>query len=306
MRMRFFAPILILFSVTAAWAGFQGLNGSTNLGAFNKFKCSTGLTCTKVGDIMSVESSPSISTGSLSITGADDGDNATLTMYADQADDNGDGWQLQSVAASNSFTLSNNTSGSQVAKLTVTTAGNATVAGTLTTTGALTTTAGMAQSTTAPLTRWAAWVPGVATNATSATPSATVVYLTQIFIPVNTTLTGAAVLNAATVGTNKHIFALFDSSGNVLANTTTAGTTTSGASSFQGIDFTGTYAAIGPRTYWVGLYMNGTTDRYYAIPSIGRARGMAGSVSAQTFGTVAAVTLPTGFTADVAPVVFVY
>lgn len=303
---KFLGLFIGLILSTSAWAGFQGYNGSTSLGVFNKMKCSTGLTCTKVGETFSVVSSPTISTGSLSITGATDTSNATLLLQADRSDDSGDDWQLQSVASTNSFTLSNDTSGSQVAKFTLTTGGNATIAGTATITGTSTFTGGVIQSTTAPLTQWSAWIPGVATNATSATPSATVVYMTQIFVPVNTTLTGAAVLNAATVGTNKWIYALFDDTGAAVANTALAGVTTSGASVFQKIAFTGTYAAKGPRTYWVGAYMNGTTDRYYAIPTVGQAGGLAGSVSTQTFGTVATVTLPTTFTADVAPVAYVY
>lgn len=297
---------LLLFTVfsISAWAGFQGINGVTNLGIFNKVTCSTGLTCTKVGDAFSIVSSPSISTGALSITAASS-TAATLDIKANANASNGDDWQFKSTTSQGGLQLLNNTSGSQVAKLTITTAGNTTVAGTLTSTGAFTPTGGITASATTK-TIFGTWPPGVATNATSATPSATVLYLTQIWIPHNVTLTGIAILNAATVGTNKYIVALFDSAGNVLANSNTAGVTTSGASVFQKVAFTGTYNLIGPRTVWLGVYVNGATDRYYAVPSIGQMSGLAGSVSGQTFGTVAAVTLPTTFTADVGPVAYVY
>jgi hypothetical protein len=45
--------------------------------------------------------------------------NANITLKADESDDNGDDWLLGSVASDNSFTLSNDASGSQVAKITV-------------------------------------------------------------------------------------------------------------------------------------------------------------------------------------------
>lgn len=302
--MRNLSFLLVTLFCVNAWAGFTGINGSTNLGVFNKLVCSTGLTCTKSADSFSIVSSPSITTGAFNVQYPGVG-GATLDLQADQNLANGDDWQMKSLTTAGGFTLSNNASGSQVAKITVTTAGNTTIAGTLATTGAFSPNGGIAASATT-RTRWAAWQPGVATNATSATPSATVLYMTQIWVPHNETVTGVGVLNAATVGTNKYIVALFSNAGVPLANSTTAGTTTSGASVYQQVPFTGTYSLIGPGTYWVGVYVNGTTDRYYAIPSIGQALGLAGSVSAQTFGIVTTVTLPTTFTADVGPVVYVY
>lgn len=287
-----------------AYAGFIGYNGATSLGVANKLVCSTGLTCTKTADAFSIVSSPVITSGVFSIV-APATTSATFDLKADNNIANGDDWQLSSLTNAGGFTLSNNASGSQVAKLTVTTAGNATVAGTLAVTGAFSPNGGVATSATT-RTRFGAWLPGATSQATSATPSATVLYLTQIWVPHNETITGVAVLNAATVGTNKYIVALFDSSGVPLANSNTAGALTAGASVYQQVAFTGTYAAKGPKTYWVGIYVNGTTDRYFAIPTIGQSMGFAGSVSAQTFGIVTSVTLPTTFTADVAPVVYVY
>jgi hypothetical protein len=42
--------------------------------------------------------------------------NSSLTLQADESDDSGDDWQISSVASGNAFTISNDTSGSQVAK----------------------------------------------------------------------------------------------------------------------------------------------------------------------------------------------
>ncbi len=52
--------------------------------------------------------------------------------------------------------------------------------------------------------------------------------------------------------------------------------------------------------------MNGTTDRFRSLPASMEGRGLAGSVTGQTFGTVVAITPPTTFTADKGPVAFVY
>lgn len=150
------------------------------------------------------------------------------------------------------------------------------------------------------------WTPGVATQATSATPAATSVYLVQMTIPAGITLTGVGILNAATVGTNKYIVALFDNTGAPLVTSALAGVTTAGASAYQQVPFTATFKTLKSSTYWIGLYVNGTTDRYYAVPSIGQSGGLAGSVGSQTFGTVAAITLPTTFTADVGPIAYTY
>lgn len=142
---------------------------------------------------------------------------------------------------------------------------------------------------------------------TSTTPSATTLYLIQVFVPFNMTLTGVALNNAATCGTNNYIVALYDASGNKLANSATAGTLCSGTSAWQKIPFTATKAITGPAIYFVGLFVDGTTDRFYTVPAAGAYVGVAGTVTGQTFGTVgASVTLPTTFTADKGPIVYTY
>ena len=150
------------------------------------------------------------------------------------------------------------------------------------------------------------WASPTLTSGTSTTPSTTTVYLSQIFVAANATLTGIKINNGATVGTDKYIVALFNSAGTPVANSALAGTTTSGANVYQTIPFTATYAAVGPAVYWIALYVNGTTDRFFSVPAVGEHAGLAGSVTGQTFGTVAAVTLPTTFTADKGPVAFTY
>lgn len=147
-------------------------------------------------------------------------------------------------------------------------------------------------------------VPAMAsTDGTNATPSATETYISEVFVPANCTLTGIAIFNGATVGTDKHFVALANSSGTVVAASNAAGTTTSGADAYQRVPFTGTYAAKGPATYYVCLQMNGTTDRYNAHPvgNFGASKG-----TGTVFGTLASVTAPTTFTADLGPIASLY
>lgn len=204
-----------------------------------------------------------------------------------------------------SCTMGTSASGAQV---TATLTGGAGSFTTLTSSGVYTPVGGIKQyDTTATLTQFSTWLPKVAvTEGTSTTPSATTVYLSQILIPTSVTLTGINVLNAATVGTNSWVLAIFDDTGAPLATTLLTGTTTSGASAYQQIAFTAPIAIKGPGTYWLGAYMNGTTDRFYTIPAFGAPAGLAGSVTGQTFGTVAAVTLPTTFTAAKGPIMYTY
>lgn len=156
------------------------------------------------------------------------------------------------------------------------------------------------------LTRFMNFKPGTLTSGTSTIPSATTLYLAQINVSAKCTLTGVAVNSAATVGTDKYIVALFDADGIALANSATAGVTTTSADGFQSVDFTAPLAVNGPTVYWIGLYVSGVTDRFRTIPALGAYAGLAGSVTGQVFGTVANVTLPTTFTADKGPVAFVY
>lgn len=305
--MRFLSIIVatLLTTCLPAHAGFQGVNGVSNLGVFNKLTCSTGLTCTKNKDSFSIVSSPSISSGAITVKAASS-TAATVDIQANNNASNGDDWQLSSTISQGGLSWLNNISGSQVSKMSLSTGGNLSCTGTFTPAGALIPNGGITPPGPAFKTRFSSWAPEVVTNATSVTGSATVVYLTQMWVPYNVTFTGVGILNAATVGTNKYIVALFNDAGVAVANSSTAGVTTAGASAYQQVPFTGTYSAIGPRTYWIGLYINGATDTYYSMPSLAQAHGLAGSVSAQTFGTVANVTLPTTFTAALGPVAYVY
>lgn len=131
-------------------------------------------------------------------------------------------------------------------------------------------------------------------------------YWAELFIPRNVTLTGAGVLNGATVGTNSWIVALYASAGGAaVANSALAGVTSSGANAFQQIAFTSTYAAVGPARYWIAFQANGTTDTLRTIAVSTFLDVLTKSVTG-TFGTLPSLTVPTTFTADVGPIGYVY
>lgn len=140
----------VLLSCTA-FAGFQGFGGTTDLKTFNKIWCSTGLTCTKVGDKFKMISSPSL-TGPLTLENGEiinntvddtveilsndehttlqitgfEAKNAILNLYADQGDDSADKYSLV-ADTSDIFHIKNNTTD----LVTITAAGNVGMIGTL-------------------------------------------------------------------------------------------------------------------------------------------------------------------------------
>lgn len=208
----------LLFS-TAAFAGFQGFNGTQDLKTFMAIKCNSGVTCSNVGK------------GQMQIAVGNAGA-STFTNF---------GRTMDSL-----------------------------------------------------------------TGGTSTAGVATTLFMSQIQVHAGVTLTGIAINNAATVGTNKYIVALFDYQGKVVATSALAGVTTAGASVYQKVAFTAPVLISGATAYWVGLYINGTTDAFYTLPASKAGGGLAGTVTGQTFGTVVAVTPPTTFTAGAGPIAYTY
>lgn len=179
------------------------------------------------------------------------------------------------------------------------------VTGATTLTGALTVTGGIAQAT-APH-GFYNWQPVAATSGTDTAFANGTQFVTSIFVPVNKTLTGVGYLVGSVGGTDKVYAVLYDADGAALANSSLAGggATVGTAAQIQTLAFTATYAARGPRIYYVGVSANGATDKLRTVPAHCQGGLFAGSV-AQTHGTVATITEPVTFTADKAPVCFVY
>lgn len=149
------------------------------------------------------------------------------------------------------------------------------------------------------------WQPIAATSGTDTACTNGTAYVGSIQVPGNMTITGISYLVGSVGGTDKVIVSLHDSSGALLANSALAGTTVGTAAQVQAVDFTTPYAAKGPATYFVALTFNGTTAKFRSVPAHTQG-GVIGNGVTQTFGTAAAFTAPTTFTADKVPVAFIY
>jgi hypothetical protein len=127
--MKMLTFVIALMMSMIAHAGFEGLGAGVSKGVFNRINCSTGLTCTKVGNKFTLVSSPTITSGAFSVSGIEAGD-AVLTLDADEGDDNGDTWKIESLAAGG-LSFYNDVSGSDVVKLSLSTAGALSLVGDL-------------------------------------------------------------------------------------------------------------------------------------------------------------------------------
>lgn len=144
--------------------------------------------------------------------------------------------------------------------------------------------------------------PRITTDGTDSTPVNTEVYIGQIMVPGNMTITGVAILNGSAVAGNVKV-GLADSTGAVVA--TSASTAQAGTGAYQRVPFTATYAAKGPATYYVlAIFDTNTTPRFrtHTFGNFGAAKQIT-----QVFGTgFTAITPPTTFTASLAPIASAY
>jgi hypothetical protein len=132
---------------------------------------------------------------------------------------------------------------------------------------------------------------------------ATQVWVSEVRIHGNSLITGISFLTGSVAGTDSVIVILYDANGNVVANSALAGTTvTSSTTAFQRVPFTTPYQAA-PGLYYIGVSTNGTHAKIQTQPA---GDHNAGIITAQTFGTLVAITPPTTFTASKGPVAMTY
>jgi microcystin-dependent protein len=143
--------------------------------------------------------------------------------------------------------------------------------------------------------------PFASTDGTNATPVATEVYIAEVFVPANCTITGVANFNGSVASGNIKV-GLASSAGAILA--TSASTAMAGTDAYQRVPFTATYAALGPATYYILLFVDNGTARVNTHPfgNFGAAK-QTGQVYATGF---TAITPPSTFTADLAPMASLY
>lgn len=193
-----------------------------------------------------------------------------------------------------------------VSKFTVSNAGNVTVSGTLavtgatTTTGAQTFTGGVVAGGTPTTWNTGQHAPGSTTVGTDTTPSVTETYIAEVFIPVNTTITGVAFLSGSANAGNVAV-ALASSAGAILASS--ASTATTGTAAFQQVPFSSTYAAVGPAKYFVLLQNSSTSNRFrsHILGNFG-----ASKKTGEVFATFTTITPPTTFTTGQGPIASTY
>ena len=142
---------------------------------------------------------------------------------------------------------------------------------------------------------------GVGTGSAGTQPGASTQYCTEINIPTSKLLTGMAVLNGGTAATDKWIYALYDATGKLLANTATAGTTAASTNVYQQIAFTSKYYAVGPAQYFGCLQSNHAGSSTVTMIKTGMQDTYITYSGSATFGTLAAFTVPTTFTTAVGP-----
>jgi hypothetical protein len=159
---------------------------------------------------------------------------------------------------------------------------------------------------TEPYTAWGTFTAPYALATSAVTDVAGKIWFSQLYVGNNATLTGACILNGATVGTDKWILGLYDSSGALIANTNLSGTTTSGTSTHQCIAFTATVRVVGPQTYYIAVQGNGTTDKFQAYAAGAAPTNYGTGSQTGTFGTLASITPTTSFTAANGPLMLVY
>ena len=140
-------------------------------------------------------------------------------------------------------------------------------------------------------------------NGTSA--SATTLNCSETHIFTNKLVTGIALLNGTTVGTDKHYVVLYDVGGNLVANSAVAGATSSGASVFQEHDFTSKYFVVAG-DYFACFQSNGATDTIRMVVTGTQSNLLTKAQTAATFGTIPALTVPTTFTTAVGPYTYIY
>lgn len=141
----------------------------------------------------------------------------------------------------------------------------------------------------------------VSTDGTDATPVNTEVYIAELFVPCNMTITGLAVMNGSVASGNMKV-GLANSTGAVVA--TSASTAMSGTDAYQRVPFTSTYAAKGPATYYALQFIDNGTARanMHTFGNFG-----ASKQTGQTYATgFTTITPPTTFTTAVGPIASLY
>jgi hypothetical protein len=138
--------------------------------------------------------------------------------------------------------------------------------------------------------------PTTTTTGTDTTPVVTETYVCRVFIPANTEITGAALLNGSAVAGNVTAI-LYDHNGAPVAQS--ASTAQAGIATLQSIPFAAAYKAQGPGLYFLGFQFNNVAARFRThILGAFTAFKKTGEV----YGTATVVTSPNSFSTGQGPI----
>ncbi len=148
----------------------------------------------------------------------------------------------------------------------------------------------------------------LASTSTTDTASASnkAIYMASLFVPVNCTVTGIAVLNGTNVTTDKFVNYIINAAGTVLGSTAILGTVPNPADTYQETDLTTPLVIRGPAVYFIGRQHNGTTITLQKMLAAKGVYNLAGTVAGTSFGAETSVVPPTTFTADMGPFGYLY
>jgi hypothetical protein len=134
----------------------------------------------------------------------------------------------------------------------------------------------------------------------------TELYVAEVFIPANCTVTGMAVFNGTNSNGNMKVM-LFNSAGTRVALSASTDVSADGADAYGArIAFSAPYAAVGPATYYVGVICDTNTHdlNTHTMGNFG-----AGKIESLVYATeagYATITPPTTFTTGLGPVATLY
>lgn len=145
--------------------------------------------------------------------------------------------------------------------------------------------------------------PAISTDGTNLVHVVTELYVAEIFVPVNVTVTGVAVFNGAAVAGNIKAM-LFSAAGARLAISAT--TAQSGTDAYQRVPFSAPLAVKGPATYYIGVMGDNTGGNIntHIFGNFGAGK-LTGLVYATEAG-YATITPPTSFTTGLGPMASLY
>ncbi len=143
-------------------------------------------------------------------------------------------------------------------------------------------------------------------NTNGTTVVAGTLYCAELDVPVSKYATGLGIMFGTTAGgSDKHIAALLDSAGNVVATSALGGAVNSTASTYINFAFTSKYYVVGGAQYYACTQSNGTSDTIRMLVT-GTQDTYLTTSKTGTFGTIPTITVPTTFTTAVGPYALLY